>query len=100
MTKALIIGGGIAGAATAMAFRQAGIESVIYEAHSTGAADAGAFLTIMGNGMNALRAVDAHQPVIDVSFPATDVEYSDGTGAVLGLNPMRGDAHTLRRSAL
>jgi 2-polyprenyl-6-methoxyphenol hydroxylase-like FAD-dependent oxidoreductase len=100
MTKALIIGGGIAGAVTAMAFRQAGIEPVVYEAYPTGADDIGAFLTIMKNGMNALRAVEAHQPVIDASFPATDVEYIDGTGALLGLNPMRGDAHTIRRAAL
>jgi 2-polyprenyl-6-methoxyphenol hydroxylase-like FAD-dependent oxidoreductase len=100
MTKALIIGGGIAGAVTAMAFRQAGIEPVVYEAYPTGADDIGAFLTIMKNGMNALRAVEAHQPVIDASFPATDVEYIDGTGALLGLNPLRGDAHTIRRAAL
>jgi 2-polyprenyl-6-methoxyphenol hydroxylase-like FAD-dependent oxidoreductase len=100
MTKALIIGGGIAGAVTAMAFQRAGIESVVYEAYPTGADDIGAFLTIMKNGMNALRAVQAHQPVIDVSFPATDVEYIDGTGTLLGLNPMRSDAHTVRRSAL
>ncbi|MBP2320261.1 2-polyprenyl-6-methoxyphenol hydroxylase-like FAD-dependent oxidoreductase [Kibdelosporangium banguiense] len=100
MTKALVVGGGIAGAVTAMALRQAGIESVVYEAYPTGADDIGAFLTIMKNGMNALRAVQAHQPVIDASFPATDVEYIDGTGTLLGLNPMRGDAHTIRRAVL
>jgi 2-polyprenyl-6-methoxyphenol hydroxylase-like FAD-dependent oxidoreductase len=98
--KALIIGGGVAGAVTAMALRQAGIDSVIYEAYPTGADDIGAFLTIMRNGMDALRAVDAHQPVIDVSFPATDLEVLDSEGTVLGKRPMSSDAHTVKRAAL
>ncbi|RSM89595.1 FAD-dependent oxidoreductase [Kibdelosporangium aridum] len=100
MTKALIIGGGIAGAVTAMALQKAGITPVICEAYDTGADDIGAFLTIMRNGTNALRAVEAHQPVIDAGFPATDIEVLDGTGTRLALNPMRSDAHTLRRSVL
>lgn len=100
MTKALIIGGGIAGAVTAMALQKAGITPVVHEAYATGADDIGAFLTIMRNGMNALRAVDGHQPVIDAAFPATDVEYLDESGTRISLNPMRGDAHTLKRAAL
>lgn len=100
MTKALIIGGGIAGAVTAMALQKAGITPVIYEAYDTGADDIGAFLTIMRNGMNALHAVEAHQPVIDAGFPATDVEYLDGSGTRITLNPMRGGAQTLKRAAL
>ncbi|MCE7006445.1 FAD-dependent monooxygenase [Kibdelosporangium philippinense] len=100
MTKALIIGGGIAGAVTAMALQKAGITSEIHEAYDTGADDIGAFLTIMRNGMNALHAVDAHQPVIDAGFPATDVEYLDGSGTRITLNPMRGGAQTLKRSVL
>jgi 2-polyprenyl-6-methoxyphenol hydroxylase-like FAD-dependent oxidoreductase len=55
MTPALIIGGGIAGAVTAMALRKAGIESVVYEAYPSGADDIGAFLSLPGNGLDALR---------------------------------------------
>ncbi len=36
MTKALIIGGGIAGPVTAVALQRAGIESVVYEAYRSG----------------------------------------------------------------
>jgi glycine/D-amino acid oxidase-like deaminating enzyme len=46
---ALIIGGGIAGPSAAMALQKAGIESVIYEAHPTGADGVGVFLTRRGN---------------------------------------------------
>ena len=42
---ALVIGGGIAGAATALALQKAGIEPVVYEARAA-AAGLGAFLTL------------------------------------------------------
>lgn len=54
---ALIIGGGIAGPAAAMALQQAGIDSVIYEAHPTGAEGIGVFLTLGSNGIDALRTI-------------------------------------------
>lgn len=84
MAHALIIGGGISGAVTAMALHKAGISSVIHEAYETGAADAGAFLTIMHNGMDALRAIEAHGPVIENSFPANGIELVAATGEVVG----------------
>jgi len=98
MVKALIIGGGVAGAVTAVALRRAGISSVVYEAYPTGADDIGAFLTIMNNGMDALRAVDLHQPVIDVAFPATAVELRNSDFDVLGRNPTAG--YTVKRAEL
>ena len=63
--KALIIGGGIAGPVTAMALQRAGIDPVVYEAYGTSAGlDAGAFLTVAVNGLDALRTLDAHEPVL------------------------------------
>lgn len=106
MIRALIIGGGVAGPVTALALRKAGIDSVIYEAYPSGADDIGAFLTIMSNGMDALRAVDAHELVIDSSFPADTVRVFSATGEQLGARPIGGDragalgARTLRRSWL
>lgn len=82
MTTAAVIGGGIAGTATAIALLEAGIGSTVYEAYPTGAADAGAFLTIMHNGMDALRAINAHEVVVDRSFAANDVEFSFDGGAL------------------
>ena len=51
MTNVLIAGGGVAGAATALALRQAGIGSVIYEAHESG----GAALTVLAAGGRGTR---------------------------------------------
>jgi FAD-dependent urate hydroxylase len=88
MTHALVIGGGIAGPTTAMALQKAGISSVVYEAYPTGADDIGAFLTIMRNGLDALRAVDACDPVIEHSFPANSVTVFSGTGKQLTHTPL------------
>ncbi|MEV4314083.1 FAD-dependent monooxygenase [Actinocrispum sp. NPDC049592] len=100
MTSALIIGGGIAGAATAMALHKAGIQPTIYEAYPTGADDVGAFLTIMNNGVDALRAIDADQTVIDNSFPATAIEVYTGAGKKIGDRPMGNGPRTLTRATL
>ncbi|HVK23988.1 MAG TPA: FAD-dependent monooxygenase [Actinokineospora sp.] len=103
MTNALIIGGGIAGAITAMALRKAGITPAVYEAYPSGADDIGAFLTIMNNGIDALRAVDVHQPVIDNSFAANTVEFLDGSGNTLAVQDIGSEVNgprTLTRATL
>ncbi|QWF76697.1 FAD-dependent oxidoreductase [Amycolatopsis sp. CA-230715] len=82
MTTAAVIGGGIAGTATAIALLKAGIGSTVYEAYPTGADDAGAFLTLMHNGMDALAAIDAHEVVAAKSFATNEVEFSYDGGAL------------------
>ena len=89
--KALIIGGGIAGPVTAMALQRAGIDSVVYEAYDTSAGlDAGAFLTVAVNGLDALRTLDAHEPMLDAGFPTRNIEFYSGTGKRLGEVPIGG----------
>ena len=61
---ALVIGGGIAGPAAAMALQKAGIDPVVYEAHPTGADGVGVFLTLGSNGVDALRVLDADEPAL------------------------------------
>ncbi|MEU3193252.1 FAD-dependent monooxygenase [Streptomyces sp. NPDC006992] len=108
---ALIIGGGIAGAMTAMSLHKAGISSTVHEAYRSGADDAGAFLVLFHNGLEALRTVDAHRAVLDVSFPAERVEMLAHTGDSVGVRPVAGGGagtgdtgtlgpRTLRRSTL
>jgi FAD-dependent urate hydroxylase len=58
-TAALIIGAGVAGPAAAMALQKAGIDAIVYEAHSTSAAGIGEFLTLATNGVSALRTLEA-----------------------------------------
>lgn len=77
---ALIVGGGVAGPTAAMALRKAGITSAVYEAHPGGVSERGAFLSLFANGMDALRAVDAHQLVVERSFAVTSIEFATGKG--------------------
>jgi FAD-dependent urate hydroxylase len=88
--KALIVGGGIAGPVAAMALRQAGIESVVYEAYSSDADDAGAFLTFSSNGLDALCTIDAHHVVLAEGFPTPRMTIQSGTGKHLGDVPNGG----------
>ena len=105
--KALIIGGGIAGPVAAMALQRAGIEALVYEAYDTGAGlDAGAFLTVAVNGLDALRILDAHEPVLAAGFPTKSIEFFSGTGKRLGEVPIGGTladgtvTHTIKRADL
>src|SRR5215212_5569344 len=102
--KALIVGGGIAGSVTSMALQRAGIDSVVYEAYDTSAGlDAGAFLTVAVNGLDALRTLDAHEPVLGAGFPTGNIEFFSGTGKRLGEVPIGGAlpdgtvTHTIKR---
>jgi len=84
MTKALIIGGGIAGPATAIALHKAEITAAVYEAYPADASgDAGAFLTIAANGQDALQAIDVLDPVLGASFPARQLRMLDPAGTKL-----------------
>jgi 2-polyprenyl-6-methoxyphenol hydroxylase-like FAD-dependent oxidoreductase len=65
-TTALVIGGGIAGSATALALRRAGIEPVVCEARPA-PADEGAMLTVASNGLAALRALGAEERVLEAA---------------------------------
>jgi FAD-dependent urate hydroxylase len=104
--KALIVGGGIAGPAAAMALRRAGIEAVVYEAYAGGADAAGAFLTFASNGMDALRAIDAHRLVLSAGFPTPRMSIQSATGKHLGYVPNGGTlpdgtvSQTLKRADL
>ena len=88
--RTLIIGGGIAGPVAAMALRQAGIDSVVYEAYAGGVDAAGAFLTFASNGLDALRTIDAHHLVLAEGFPTPRMTIQSGTGKRLGDVPNGG----------
>jgi len=88
--RTLIIGGGLAGPVAAMALRQAGIDSVVYEAYAGGADAAGAFLTFASNGLDALRTIDAHHLVLAEGFPTPRMTIQSGTGKHLGDVPNGG----------
>ena len=90
MTKALIIGGGVAGPVAAIALYRAGIEPIVYEAYPQTSAEVGSYLTVATNGLDALRALDAHQPVLSAGFSTRHLVLWSGTGKRLGQIPIGG----------
>ncbi len=105
-STALIIGGGIAGPAAAMALQRAGIEATVYEAQPRGAEGLGVFLTLASNGINALRTIDADGPALAAGFPTPGITLRSTTGKHLGTAPTGlslpdgTTSHTLKRADL
>ncbi|MFI5541861.1 FAD-dependent monooxygenase [Nocardia sp. NPDC051900] len=103
---AIVAGGGIAGAATAIALQKAGIEAVVYEAHRDSAEGIGAFLTLGSNGIDALRTLDAAHVAMDLGFPTPGIALRNSAGKLLGYSstglPLRDGtvSRTLRRADL
>ncbi|MFC0051780.1 FAD-dependent oxidoreductase [Streptomyces actinomycinicus] len=79
--RVLVIGGGIAGTATALGLHKAGADVTVFEAHPDTAEDIGAFLTLASNGMRALAELDATNAVTAVGFPLTSLRLLDSEGA-------------------
>lgn len=105
--RALIIGAGPAGTIAAIALVKAGWQPVVYEAYDHSAAlNQGVFLTLAVNGLDALAAVDAAEPVTELGFPTGKIRFTTGTGKQLGalpIGPVLPDGtvtRTLRRADL
>jgi 2-polyprenyl-6-methoxyphenol hydroxylase-like FAD-dependent oxidoreductase len=104
--KALVVGAGVCGPVTAMALKRAGIDARVYEAHNPPTNDVGSYLTVATNGLDALRAIDAHAPVLKAAFPTNRTVLLSGTGKVLGDVPLgsngpgRDASHTIKRAHL
>ena len=82
---AVIIGGGIAGSASAIALHKAGIGSVVHESHDRTADNAGVFLTLAVNALDALRALDLD--VSELGFDTPRITITSGSGRKLGELP-------------
>ncbi|MEU4619101.1 NAD(P)/FAD-dependent oxidoreductase [Actinoplanes sp. NPDC023801] len=88
---AIVIGGGIAGTAAALALRAAGRTPVIYEAGRPGDAERGVFLTIAVNGVNALRALGADPAVVLArGFATPRLALRGASGRLLAETPLGG----------
>ncbi|MBS2550145.1 FAD-dependent monooxygenase [Catenulispora sp. NL8] len=95
--RILIIGGGIAGSAAALALHKAGFEAAVYEAHPKNGEDLGAFLTLASNGMRSLGQLGAAEAVAGLGFPLTGLRLLDATGATLADTPLGGRDDPLTR---
>lgn len=90
--KALIIGCGVAGPATAMFLKRAGLEPVVYEARSEQEAGGGYFLYLAPNGMSVLHTLGVARDLEPGGFPPTGMTFVSGSGRRLGGFDNRSDA--------
>ncbi len=104
--EVLIAGGGVAGSVTALALRQAGIESTIFEGHGQTDADIGSYLTLSPNGLDALDAVGVLPAVKAIGLPTNRNYLWSAEGARLGVPGLGAPlsdgtvAQTLKRARL
>jgi 2-polyprenyl-6-methoxyphenol hydroxylase-like FAD-dependent oxidoreductase len=106
ISKALIIGGGIAGPTAAMALHKAGIDATVYEAHGPGAEHVGAGFNIATNGLDALAAIGVLDATKDLGIPATHISMYNRKARLLGTvatglpRPGAPDTTTFKRGEL
>ena len=84
--EVVVVGGGVAGAAAALALERAGIGVRVFEARS-GAQGAGAFLVVAGNGMRAVRELGVE---LASGFPLRSARFCNGDGDELGVSALDG----------
>jgi 2-polyprenyl-6-methoxyphenol hydroxylase-like FAD-dependent oxidoreductase len=68
--RAIIVGGGIAGPAVAMALRRTGVQAVVLEGRPRSDDSEGSYLTMTPNGLDALDHIGALSIVREAGFPA------------------------------
>jgi 2-polyprenyl-6-methoxyphenol hydroxylase-like FAD-dependent oxidoreductase len=89
---ALVIGGGIAGPVLAIALRRIGIEAIVYEARSEMMDHAGSWLSLMPNGVNALKTLGIGGVLGRDAFPVSGITFHNAAGKRLGDISRREDA--------
>jgi 2-polyprenyl-6-methoxyphenol hydroxylase-like FAD-dependent oxidoreductase len=82
--KALVVGGGIAGPAAALALAKAGIEPLVLERRPIVEPESGSWFTVAPNGLDALEVIDALAAVRDEGIPSRANVMYGATGHRLG----------------
>lgn len=82
--KALVVGGGIAGPAAALALHRIGVEVTVLEAWPRSDGDAGSWFTLAPNGLHALDLLGLRHLAEQLGFPSERNVMAGATGRVLG----------------
>jgi 2-polyprenyl-6-methoxyphenol hydroxylase-like FAD-dependent oxidoreductase len=90
MTRALVIGAGVAGPVLAIALQRIGIDATLFERQPSIERRGGSWLTFQANGMDALRALGIAEPVEALGFDLETISFVNGTGRYLGRMPLAG----------
>lgn len=81
----MIIGCGVAGPATALFLKKAGIDAVLYEAEEQADDFAGLFLNLARNGLRVLRELGLDEAVRRQGIPLQTMKMLSGKGKPLGI---------------
>jgi salicylate hydroxylase len=81
---AVVIGGGVAGSASAIALARIGAEVTVYEAYEGPAGPVGSYISLAVNGLRALDALGCLEPVRQAGFPVARHLMWSGRGKLLG----------------
>ena len=82
--RIVVAGGGVAGAASAVALAHAGVEVTVYEAHEDPAGPVGSFLSLAVNGLRALDSLGCLPQVQASGFAVARQRMWAGNGKLLG----------------
>ena len=82
--RIVVAGGGVAGAASAIALARAGAEVTVYEAHEDPAGPVGSFLSLAVNGLRALESLGCLPQVQASGFAVARQRMWAGHGKLLG----------------
>jgi salicylate hydroxylase len=87
--RAVVIGGGVSGSASAIALARVGAEVTVYEAYEDPAGPVGAYVSLAVNGLRALDTLGCLEQVQKAGFPVARQLMWSGRGKLLG-NVARG----------
>jgi 2-polyprenyl-6-methoxyphenol hydroxylase-like FAD-dependent oxidoreductase len=82
--KIVVAGGGVAGAASAIALARSGAEVTVYEAHEDPAGTVGSFLSLSVNGLRGLEFLGCLPQVQEAGFAVARQRMWAGNGKLLG----------------
>ncbi len=82
--RAVVIGGGVAGSASAIALARIGTEVTVYEAYEDPAGPVGSYVSLAVNGLRALDALGCLEQVQRAGFPVARQLMWSGRGRLLG----------------
>jgi 2-polyprenyl-6-methoxyphenol hydroxylase-like FAD-dependent oxidoreductase len=82
--RAVVIGGGVAGSASAIALARIGADVTVYEAYEDPAGPVGSYVSLAVNGLRALEALGCLAQVQSAGFPVARQRMWSGRGKLLG----------------
>jgi 2-polyprenyl-6-methoxyphenol hydroxylase-like FAD-dependent oxidoreductase len=82
--RAVVVGGGVAGSASAIALARIGADVTVYEAYEDPAGPVGSYVSLAVNGLRALDALGCLPAVQAAGFPVARQRMWSGGGKLLG----------------